>query len=203
MSQETVSGDAGTTGESGVVEQAQEMVQEKAQKAAGAAASAVRDQVDQRSTQVGTQVGDIADALRHTSENLRSQDKGSSAKVVDAITDRVEPMGRYLSESDADRLLGDAEHFGRRNPWLVIAGGLTFGVVVSRLLKASSNRRFEELREQGYSSRYRSPSYPMRRDGSPTSSAEPAPLGPGAAAGSYSTGGPAYGRSGSDGEAGS
>jgi hypothetical protein len=201
MSQATVSGDAGTMGESGVVEQAQEMVQEKAEQARGAAASAVRQQVDERSTQVGSQVGEISDALRQTSENLRSQDKEGPAKLLDAITDRVEPMGRYLSDCDADRLLGDAEHFGRRNPWLVIAGGLTLGVAVSRLLKASSNRRFEELRGQGYSSRSRQPSYPMRRDGG-LGSHEPAPLSPGAAAGTHGAR-PAYGQSGNDREAGS
>jgi ElaB/YqjD/DUF883 family membrane-anchored ribosome-binding protein len=201
MSQATVPGDAGTT-DQGVVEQAQEIVQEKAEKARGAASSAVRDQVGQRSTQIGTQVGEVADALRRTSENLRSQDKEAPAKMLDAITDRVEPMGRYLSESDADRLLGDAEHFGRRNPWLVIAGGVTLGVVVSRLLKASSNRRFDELREQGYSSRYRHPSYPMRRDGGSAGSFEPAPLAPGAVAGTFGTGGTGYGQSGNDREAG-
>jgi len=179
------------------------MVQEKAEKARGAAASAVRQQVDERSTQVGSQVGEISDALRKSSENLRSQGKVGPAKVLDAVTDRVEPMGRYLSESDADRLLGDAEHYGRRNPWLVIAGGLTLGVVVSRLLKASSNRRFEELRGQGYSSRNRQRSYPMTRDGGRLGSFEPAPLSPGAAASTYGTGNPAYRQSGNDREAGS
>jgi ElaB/YqjD/DUF883 family membrane-anchored ribosome-binding protein len=203
MSQTTVSGEPGTTSESGVVGQAQEMVQEKAQEARGAAASAVCEQVEQRSTQVGSQVGEVAEALRGTSETLRSQDKEVPAKVLDAITDRVEPMGRYLSEASADRLLGDAEHFGRRNPWVVIAGGFTVGVLVSRLLKASSSRRFEELHAQGYSSRHGDPSYPPRRNGGRAGSLEPAPLGPGEAAGTHSTGGQPQGQGGGHGDVGS
>jgi len=141
------------------------MVQEKVEKAGGAAASAVREQVDTRSTQVGSQVVEVADAVRRTSEDLRSRDKETPARVLDAITDRVAPMGQYLSDSDADRLLGDAEHFGRRNPWLVIAGGMAVGVVVSRLLKASSSRRFDDLRTRGYSSRYPHSSHGRPNDG--------------------------------------
>jgi hypothetical protein len=49
-----------------------------------------------------------------------------------------------MKESDADRILGDVEDFARSNPWAVAAAGLALGFVASRVLKASSTRRYEE-----------------------------------------------------------
>jgi hypothetical protein len=49
-----------------------------------------------------------------------------------------------MKDSDADRILGDVEDFARSNPWAVAAGGLALGFAASRLLKASSSRRYEE-----------------------------------------------------------
>ena len=49
-----------------------------------------------------------------------------------------------MKESDADRILSDVEDFARSNPWAVAAGGLALGFVASRVLKASSSRRYEE-----------------------------------------------------------
>jgi hypothetical protein len=49
-----------------------------------------------------------------------------------------------MKESDGDRILGDVEDFARSNPWAVAAGGLALGFVASRVLKASSSRRYEE-----------------------------------------------------------
>ena len=53
-------------------------------------------------------------------------------------------VSRYLTDSDADRILGDVEDFGRRQPWAVIGGGVVLGLLASRFLKASSTRRYEE-----------------------------------------------------------
>lgn len=49
-----------------------------------------------------------------------------------------------MKESDAERLLGDVEDFARSNPRAVAAGGLALGFVASRMLKASSSRRYED-----------------------------------------------------------
>lgn len=52
-------------------------------------------------------------------------------------------MGGYLTEADADRMLRDAEDFGRRQPMAVLGIGLAVGFVASRFLKASSQRRYQ------------------------------------------------------------
>jgi hypothetical protein len=103
----------------------------------------VREQVDTRSTEAGSQLQATAQAVRRTSEQLRGEGKETPAKVVDAVADRTERLGGYLTSSDADRILRDAEDVARRQPWLVAFGGAVLGFLAARFVKASSSRRFE------------------------------------------------------------
>ena len=122
---------------------------EQAQQAAGQAKGALRSQVDQRSTQAGEQIGGVASDVRSVGDQLREQGKDKPAKLADQAAERAEQVGNYLRDSDADRILGDVEDFGRRQPWAVLAGGLALGFAASRFLKASSSRRFEQRGGQG------------------------------------------------------
>src|SRR4051794_23102029 len=127
-------------------ERAQEVAgqaKDKAQEAAGQAKGRVREQVDQRSTEAGKQVSTTAGDLRSVSEELRKQGKDTPARVAEQAAERTERVGSYLTESDADRILGDVEDLARRQPWAVVAGGLVLGFAASRFLKASSRQRYE------------------------------------------------------------
>jgi len=126
-------------------ERAEEMAgqaQEKAQEAAGQAQDKMREQIDQRSTQAGERVSGTAQDLRSVGEELRNQGKDTPANLADKGAERIERLGSYLSESDADRLLSDVEDFGRRQPLAVLAGGLVVGMAAARFLKASSGSRY-------------------------------------------------------------
>jgi len=118
-------------------------VQEKTQQVKGQAGSRLRDEVNSRSTQAGEQVVPMADALRSTGEQLRSQGKEPHAKLADGAADRVERLGTYLTELDGDSLLRDVENFGRQRPWILGLGGAAIGFFASRFLKASSSRRYQ------------------------------------------------------------
>jgi hypothetical protein len=129
---------------------AQEQVQEKAQNAhekltggAQQAQARMREQVDQRSTQAGEQVNATAQALRTTSRHLRDQGHDGPAQAAEKVAHHAERMGGYLSESSADRILGDLEDFGRRQPLAVMGIGIVAGFVASRFLKASSRERYQ------------------------------------------------------------
>jgi hypothetical protein len=115
---------------------------EKAQEAAGQARSRLEQEVDQRSTQAGEQVRSTASDLRSVGQELRNQGKDTPARLADQAAERVERVGGYLAESDAGRILGDVEDFGRRQPLAVLAGGIALGFVAARFLKASSGRRY-------------------------------------------------------------
>jgi ElaB/YqjD/DUF883 family membrane-anchored ribosome-binding protein len=87
--------------------------------------------LDQRTTEAGTQARHMAQALRDSSERLRTDGSG---KQVAGIT-----------ESAADRIekLRDVEQFARRRPWMIAGLGMVAGLAASRFLKASSERRYE------------------------------------------------------------
>ena len=116
---------------------------EKTQEAVGEARSRLREQLDQRSTQAGEQISSSAADLRSVGEELRKQGKDKPARLADQAATRVERVGGYLAESDADRILHDVEDFGRRRPLALLAGGMVLGVVAARFLKASSSRRYQ------------------------------------------------------------
>jgi ElaB/YqjD/DUF883 family membrane-anchored ribosome-binding protein len=116
--------------------------QEKAQEAAGQARDRIRGQIDDRSTKACERVTTHAQDLRSVGGSLREQGKDQPAKLADQAADRLERAGGWLTQSDADQLLGDVEDFARKNPWAVMAAGLALGFVASRMLKASSQERY-------------------------------------------------------------
>jgi len=136
------SGSATDTAKEQVQEKTKE-AQEKVKEGAQQAQARMRDQVDQRSTQAGAQVSAGAGALRTTSRHLRDQGQDGPAQVAETVAHHAERVGGYLSESSADRILGDLEEFGRRQPLAVLGIGLAAGFVASRFLKASSRERYQ------------------------------------------------------------
>jgi hypothetical protein len=129
-----------------------QLAQDKTRGALGQARRRLRDQVDQRSTQASGQIQSAAQDVRGVAEQLRGQGKDTPARVAEQVADRAESFGSYLRDADGERLLGDAEAFARRQPWLVAAGGLALGFAASRLLKASSTRRYQAGYDRSYAS---------------------------------------------------
>jgi uncharacterized protein YjbJ (UPF0337 family) len=145
MAQTSTQTPGSTTGQAKdqVAERA-EQVKAQAQQAGGQAKDRLREQVDQRSTQAGERVGATAQDDRSVAAELRKQGKDQPAKLAEQAADRVERVGGYLKESDADRILRDIEDFGRQKPWAIALGGLALGFAASRFLKASSGRRYQQ-----------------------------------------------------------
>jgi hypothetical protein len=125
-------------------QQAKEQVKQQAQQAGEQAKGRLREQLDQRSTQAGERVGSTARDVRTVAEELHKQGKDQPARLAEQAADRVERVGSYLEESDADRILRDIEDFGRGRPWAVAMGGLALGFAASRFLKASSGERYAQ-----------------------------------------------------------
>jgi hypothetical protein len=116
---------------------------EKAHEAGAQARGRVRDEVGRRSTEAGEQAGSAAQALRDASGRLREEGNEPVAHGLEQVADRVERAGGWLRDSDGDSILREVEDFGRRNTLAVVAGAVAAGFVASRLLKASSRRRYE------------------------------------------------------------
>ena len=109
----------------------------------------LREQADQRSTQAGQQVTTVAGDVRSVAEELRTQGKDKPAQYAEQAAEKVESAGRWLEESDGDKILRDVEGFARRNPWAVAAGGLVLGLTASRFMKASSGERYRSSLSNG------------------------------------------------------
>jgi len=128
----------------GTASQVQDKAQEVAGQAKQQARSKAREQVDQRSTQAGQQVRSQASDIRSVAEQLRQQGKDQPAKVAEQAANRIERVGSYLENSDADRILHDVEDYARRQPWTVALGAAALGFAAARFLKASSSDRYEQ-----------------------------------------------------------
>lgn len=128
-----------------VKETAQEQVGEAAQKGRGM----LRRQVDERSTMAGRQATSAAETLRQTASQMREEgdpQKARMASFADQGADRLERVGGYLTDADADELLGRAEDMARQQPWLIAGAGLLVGIAAARVLKASSTDRYYRSR---------------------------------------------------------
>jgi ElaB/YqjD/DUF883 family membrane-anchored ribosome-binding protein len=120
-----------------------QQIQEKASEAKSQTRERIRNEIDTRSTDTGDRMTSTASALRQTAERLRSEQQEPQAKVLEGIAERTERFGRYLTETDGDRLLRDVERMARRRPWLMAGGGAVLGFLAARFTKASSSRRYE------------------------------------------------------------
>jgi hypothetical protein len=140
---------------SDVVGSAKQKSQEQAGEMVKKGGGAVRSQIDQRSTQAGQQAQSAADTLRQTATQLRSEgdpQKARFAQAADSGAEQLDRIGAYLSQADADELIGKLDDFGRRQPYLIAGAGLLLGIAAGRFIKSSSHGRY-----------YRPPTTPRER----------------------------------------
>ena len=126
-----------------LVTEAKHEIGAKADEVRGEAVFQLREQVEQRSTQAGEQFEAVGQALRSGVGELRTDGKTASAEVVEMLARRADELGTYLQSSNADKILNDIEGFARRRPWLTAGAAAFAGFVASRVVKASSDRRYE------------------------------------------------------------
>jgi ElaB/YqjD/DUF883 family membrane-anchored ribosome-binding protein len=118
--------------------------QEKAIELRSRGADQLRGQLDSRTTDAGRQAQDVASALRQSGEQLRSDGKSQAATVTEGAAERVERFGQYLERVNGNELVDDAERFVRQRPWMVAGLALFAGLAASRMMKASSERRYSQ-----------------------------------------------------------
>ena len=113
-----------------VVDAAKQRTQEQLGEAAETGRGVMRRQVDQRSTQAGQQASAVADTLRQTATQLRSDGDGQKVRYA------------QVADQAADELLGRVEDVARQQPWLIAGAGLLVGIAAARFMKASSTERY-------------------------------------------------------------
>jgi hypothetical protein len=126
-------------------------VKQAAADAASQSRSFISSQLDDRTTEIGTNLSSTASELRRFAEDLRAnQTVPGSADIALRGADAIDRLGAYLKDADGDRLIADAEAFARDRPWTIALAALTTGFALSRLLKASSSRRYRSGEHYSY-----------------------------------------------------
>ncbi|HUP54372.1 MAG TPA: hypothetical protein VM408_02605 [Methylomirabilota bacterium] len=115
---------------------------------------------------------EVADAIRTAGENLRTEQPQIQG-FADTAARQVERAATYLEDHEPRELLDEVQAIARRQPALVIGGGLAVGLALGRLLRTAGST--------GTQSQYGMARYGMAGNGasSGTPSAYRSPVGPG------------------------
>ena len=92
-------------------------------------------------SQFAEQFGTIADALRRTTEHLRSEDQQRIAGITETVASQVDQVANYLRSKDAGAMRVDLENLARRQPALMVGGALLLGLIGARFLKSSQREK--------------------------------------------------------------
>ena len=112
-------------------------LQEAASGVADSAGQAAQTQASMAMDRAGEALEQVAQAIRDTGDQLR-QERPEIAGLADTGAQRIDQLSMYLRQHDARALIDDAEQFARRQPAIVIGGGLALGLLVGRLLRSGA-----------------------------------------------------------------
>ena len=89
-------------------------VTEQAQQLKAQAGDRVKTQTQTRTTAAAEGVNAAAAGVRQVGEQLRAQGQQTPALVMDALAERIEPVGGYLSSTDPDQLRRDVAAYRQK-----------------------------------------------------------------------------------------
>jgi hypothetical protein len=115
---------------------------EQVQQTAGQVVDQAREQVATRAESQKDRVVDalsmVAQAVRQTGQELRSQDQAGMAGYVDQAARTVERTANFLRARDMGQILDETQWFARRNPALFLGGAFALGLLGARFIKSSA-----------------------------------------------------------------
>jgi hypothetical protein len=101
------------------------------------ARKAAESQLFAGKTRAAEGLGSVADALRKTGEQLRSEEKTALTGYIDQAAHQVDVAAGYLKSRSLNDVIGDVESFARREPALFLGAAFVAGLVGGRFLKSS------------------------------------------------------------------
>jgi hypothetical protein len=103
----------------------------------------------------------IAQAVRHTTQQLRAENHGTVAEYIDKAAEQLEQLSHRLRDKDVNELLQDARQLARRQPAVFIAGSFALGLLTARFIKSSQQDGQSAYRHEDESGfdRYNSGAY--------------------------------------------
>jgi hypothetical protein len=90
-------------------------------------------------SQVGDTLHQVADAVRQSSETLQTE-QPQVGRFITTAADKLDEAATFLSDREPTQLLDDAQQLARRQPGVVIAGGLIAGLLIGRALRSAGGQ---------------------------------------------------------------
>jgi hypothetical protein len=116
-----------------VVDQAKHTLQQARERASSSLGESKR--------QLAVQLGTAAEALRRTTQHLRSEDQPRIAGLTETLARQIDQVSSYLRTKDAAARRQDLENAARRQPAIAIGGAIVLGLIGARFLKSSGRHR--------------------------------------------------------------
>jgi hypothetical protein len=95
-------------------------------------------------------IGTVAQAVRQTSQQLRTQQHDTIANYIDQAANQLEQFSTRLRDKDIGELMRDAQQFARRQPAVFIGSAFAIGLLGARFLKSSRDRRDADAGRNSY-----------------------------------------------------
>jgi hypothetical protein len=102
--------------------------------------------LNQSRSQAADKISGIAEAVRGTSERLRSDNQAGVANLTDSLADQVERLSSYLRDRDLTDFRRDLEGFARRQPAVAVGVALALGMLGARFIKSSQRQGGSSVR---------------------------------------------------------
>ena len=92
-------------------------------------------------------IGHLAGALRHTREELATDDMPLVNDYLGRVATQAEGFADYLKKTSFGEVVGDLEKLARRQPFLFVGSALVVGLLGGRFLKSSPPERTAASRD--------------------------------------------------------
>jgi ElaB/YqjD/DUF883 family membrane-anchored ribosome-binding protein len=130
-------GDASQTATGGGTQQQGDRLQQAANGLADQATRTAEAQASNMMTKAGETLEQVARTIRDAGEGIRDE-RPEIAGIADTTAQRMQDASMYLREHEAREVIESAQDYARRQPAIVVAGGLALGLLVGRFLRSGA-----------------------------------------------------------------
>ena len=95
---------------------------------------------EDRKSQLGERIHGYGSAVRRAADKLRDEEDPNIAHYAEVVAEKLDQAADYVQSRDPGMILHDVERAARRRPEIFFGGMFLAGLVLSRFLKASSER---------------------------------------------------------------
>ena len=121
----------------GGMQQEGDRLQKAATGLADQATRTAEAQASNMMTKAGETLDQVARAIRDAGQGLR-EERPEIAGIADTTAQRIQEASMYLREHEAREVIDSVEDYARRQPAVVIAGGLALGLLAGRFLRSGA-----------------------------------------------------------------